>query len=229
MITYGQYSKNIPQKIFLNLLELLILWISYMILFNGWGDIILGWLKIPTHEGNHLRRSSIFTMEILIFLSYVATTVFFVRRKISWIEALNLPIAFALYYIGFALLGYNSMQAVNWIDWLGVALVIIGASFHFVAELERHIFKKDPQNKGRLYTKGLWSLSRHVNYFSDLLWVTGFSLITRNWWSVLIIIFLFTFFYFYNIPLQEKYLAEKYGEQFQEYKQKTKSLIPFII
>jgi protein-S-isoprenylcysteine O-methyltransferase Ste14 len=229
MITYGQYSKSIPQKILVIVLEIVILWLSYMILFKGWGDQVLSWLKIYPTGGNHLRHSLLFTMNILLFLSYLATILVFVRRQITWAEAFNLPLAFALYYLGFSLLGYNTEQAVNWIDWFGVALVIIGLGMHFLAELQRHIFKKNPQNKGRLMTTGLWSISRHVNYFSDLVWVTGFSLITRNWWSVLIIIFLFSFFYFYNIPLQEKYLAQKYKEQFVEYKQRTKALIPFIL
>ena len=30
------------------------------------------------------------------------------------------------------------------------------------------------------------------------------------------------------IPLLDKYLAEKYGDEFEEYSQKTKKLIPLI-
>ncbi len=229
MIQYGEYSKSTVQKIFIISTEIIILWISYMILFRGWGENVIDWLNIPLTEGNHLRKSLLFAMEILVFLAYLSTILVFIKRKISWTEALNLPFAYAIYYIGFALLGYNSQQVVNWIDLLGVILVIFGLSLHFVAELELHLFKKDPHNKGKLLTTGLWSLSRHVNYFADLLWVTGFALITRNWWSTLVIIFLFVFFYFFNIPIQEKYLSEKYKQQFLQYKQKTKSLIPFIL
>jgi protein-S-isoprenylcysteine O-methyltransferase Ste14 len=229
MITYGQYSKSIAQKILVIVLEIIILWLSYMILFKCLGDQVLSWLKIQPTGGNHLRHSLLFTMNILLFISYLATILVFVRRQITWAEAFNQPLAFALYYLGFALLGYNTPQSVTWIDWLGVALVIIGLSMHFVAELQRHKFKKNPENKGRLMTTGLWSISRHANYFSDLVWVTGFSLLTRNWWSGLIIIFLLSFFYFYNIPLQEKYLAQKYKEQFDQYKKQTKAFIPFIL
>ncbi len=229
MITYGDYSKNTAQKLTLIILELIILWISYMILFRQWGDKVLEWLDLLPTGGNHLRRSLLMSLNILLFLTYLPTIFVFVKRRITWAEAINLPFAFALYYLGFALLGYNSAQVPNYIDWIGLILVILGLSLHFVSELERHKFKKNPQNKGKLLTTGVWSISRHVNYFSDLLWVTGFSMITRNWWSVLIILFLFSFFYFYNIPLQEKYLAKKYGQQFEQYKANTKALIPFII
>ncbi len=229
MITYGQYSKNTPQKIFILIAQIIILWVAYMILFKGWGDSFLTWLNIPPTSGNHLRRSLLMTINILLFISYLGTILVFVRRKITWAEALNLPVAFAIYYLGFALLGYNKPQDVNWIDWLGVALVIIGLSMHFISELQRHQFKKDPRNKGHLLTTGLWSLSRHINYFSDMVWVIGFALVTRNWWSLLIIMYLFVFFYFFNIPVQEKYLSQKYAQEFEQYCKRTKKFIPFIL
>ena len=127
------------------------------------------------------------------------------------------------------MLGYNTLSDVSLIDWLGAALVITGLSLHLTAEWQRYKFKKNPQNQGKLMTSGLWSLSRHINYLGDLLWVSGMAMITRNWWSVIIVLFLFVFFYFFNIPVQEKYLQQKYGEQFIQYKQNVKSLIPWIL
>lgn len=61
------------------------------------------------------------------------------------------------------------------------------------------------------------------------MWVSGYSLLTHNGWSITIGIALFLFFYFLNIPIQERYLESKYGEQFEAYKKKTKSLIPFLL
>ncbi len=229
MITYGSYSRSLPQKVILVVLELVILYVSYLILFKGLGNDVLKMLGLPLKSVNHLRCSIIFTLNVILFLAYLPTIFVFVRRKISWQEAVSLPIAFSVYYLGFSLLGYYVPKATNWVDWFGVVLFILGVSLHFTAELQRFMFKKDSHNKGKLLTTGLWRLSRHVNYFADLLWVTGFAMVTRNWWSVLIVAFLFVFFYFFNIPLQEKHLAQKYGSQFQEYKSKTKALIPFIL
>ncbi len=229
VITYGQYSKNTGQKILLLALELVTIWISYMILFKGWGSWVIQKLGMYDTGGNHFRHSLIFTFNVVLFLAYLPTVLVFVRRQITWGEAVNIAFAFALYYIGFALLGYNVELMPGWVDWLGVVLFLLGISLHLVAEWQRHVFKKDPQNKGKLLTTGLWSLSRHVNYFADLLWVTGYALVTRNPWSGLIVLFLFVFFYFFNIPVQEKYLAEKYGEQFEQYRKQTKALIPFVL
>ncbi len=229
MIVYDSYSKSWPQKIILVVLELVVLYISYLILFKGLGDQVLRWFGLPLKPVNHLRCAIIFTFNVILFLAYLPTIFVFVKRKISWQEAISLPIAFGVYYLGFALLGYFVPVAPNWIDWLGVVLFISGISLHLAAEYQRFKFKQNPQNQGKLLTRGLWRLSRHVNYFADLLWVTGFAMVTHNWWSALIVVFLFVFFYFFNIPLQEKHLSQKYGEQFYQYKSKTKALIPFIL
>ncbi|GEM_PF-582636 len=229
MITYEKYSKNLWQKALIILLELITIGISYYILFNNLGEAIINLLHIPYTGGNHLRHSLLFTANIIIFLAYLPTILIFVKRKISWEEAFSVPLAFALYYIGFSLLGYNTLSDVSLIDWLGAALVITGLSLHLTAEWQRYKFKQNPQNQGKLMTTGLWSLSRHINYFGDLLWVSGMAMITRNWWSVIIVLFLFVFFYFFNIPVQEKYLQQKYSEEFTRYKKNVKALIPWIL
>ncbi len=229
MIDYSKNSRNLPQKIVLITLEIIFIYLSYLILFKDWGYYVIHWLNLRLTPGNHLRYAMILTFNITVFLAYLPTILVFVRRKMTWQETFSIPLAFAVYYIGFALLAYNVPLVPDWIDWLGAILFVIGVSMHLAAEYQRHIFKKNPENQGKLITNGLWALSRHVNYFSDLLWVSGYALVTRNWWSVIIPVLLFVFFYFYNIPLQEKHLAEKYGTQFTEYKNKTKALIPFII
>ncbi len=228
MITYDEYAKNIPQKLFIVIAEILIIYLSYLILFGDVGQKLFQWLHLPV-EGNALRRKIVFVFNILLFFSYLATILVFVKRKVNWKEAFSLPVAFGTYYIGFALLSYHKAQPVNWIDYLGILLFLFGASTHFIAELQRHKFKQNPDNKGKLFTGGLWRFSRHYNYFADLMWVMGYVLVSRNWWSLIILILLFVFFYFFNIPLLEKYLSDKYGEQFEEYKRQTKSLIPFVL
>ncbi|MBU2045605.1 MAG: DUF1295 domain-containing protein, partial [Bacteroidetes bacterium] len=70
--------------------------------------------------------------------------------------------------------------------------------------------------------------SRHINYFEDILWVIAYALITKNVWSVTIPLFLFSFFAFYNAPKLDKYLKEKYGNDYDDYAKRTKMLIPFI-
>lgn len=37
--------------------------------------------------------------------------------------------------------------------------------FEVFGDRQSEVFKKLPQNKGKLLTSGLWSLTRHPNYF----------------------------------------------------------------
>ena len=57
--------------------------------------------------------------------------------------------------------------------WAVLAMIIwtIGFYFEVAGDYQLQQFKKKPENKGQLLTTGLWSLTRHPNYFGDgLLW-----------------------------------------------------------
>jgi len=56
-------------------------------------------------------------------------------------------------------------------DVIGFTLFGIGLMFEVVGDYQLKAFKKDPKNKGQVLRTGLWSLTRHPNYFGDaLLW-----------------------------------------------------------
>ena len=117
---------------------------------------------------------------------------------------------------------------VDYIDGFGVILFIFGSFLNTGGEILRNKWKKIPENKGKIYTKGFFRYSRHINYFGDLLWVSAYAIITRNWYSVSIPILLFCLFAFYNAPMLDRYLKERYGKDYDAYAAKTKMLIPFI-
>lgn len=49
----------------------------------------------------------------------------------------------------------------------GVVLWTIGFVFEALGDWQLARFKRDPANRGKLLTTGLWSLTRHPNYFGD--------------------------------------------------------------
>jgi steroid 5-alpha reductase family enzyme len=153
---------------------------------------------------------------------------FLLKRKIPWEESVSVPFAFALYYVGYALFVLPVEKPIDWIDFSAIILFFIGSILNTGGEILRARWKKDPASKGRLYTKGFFRYSMHINYFGDFLWVCAYAIITRNWYSISIPIFLFCFFVFYNIPKLDKYLNQKYGKSFEDYSKHTKRFIPFI-
>jgi steroid 5-alpha reductase family enzyme len=228
MDLYSQKSKSVPQKIIIHLLEIFFLWLSYWILFLQGGNFIQNKLGIYNAANAITRREIISVFNIIIFLRLAFMMFYLLKRKIPWEESISVPYAFALYYVGYSLLVLPTNQAIDWIDYAAILLFAIGCTLNTIGEILRDEWKKNPENKGRIYTKGFFKYSMHINYFGDLLWVTAYAVVTRNWYSVLIPVFLFCFFTFYNIPMLDKHLRKKYGKGFEEYAEKTKKLIPFI-
>jgi steroid 5-alpha reductase family enzyme len=115
----------------------------------------------------------------------------------------------------------------------GIALWIAGFLIEVVADLQKSAFKK--AGKPGLITTGVWSWSRHPNYFGEaLLWwalylyvvpaLTGFF-----WISVLGPVFITILLLFVSgIPLLEKSADAKHGSDpaYREYKRRTSVFIP---
>lgn len=228
MELYGKNSKSIPQKIIINILELLILWLSYWILFQDGGFYLNKYFHIQNSIGYLDRRIIIFSFNIIIFIRLAFMMIVFLKRKIPWQESVSVPFAFALYYIGFSILVLPTNKTIDWIDILAIFLFLFGCYLNSWSEYQRNKWKFNTENKGRIYTEGLFKYSRHINYFGDILWVTAYSVITRNWYSITLPIFIFCFFAFYNAPKLDNYLKSKYGNEYDEYAKKTKMLIPFL-
>jgi steroid 5-alpha reductase family enzyme len=73
-------------------------------------------------------------------------------------------------------------------DCLGLALWIFGFLFETVADRQLRNFKKNPANSGRVMRSGLWSLSRHPNYFGEtvLWWGIGLLALPGDGWLSLV-------------------------------------------
>ena len=226
MDLYHQKDRSIPQKIVLLVLEILMIAISYWVLFAGGFEFIFS-PKLP-NPGNEIRHGLLFAFNLIVFVRMGVTMFHLVKRRIPWEEAFSIPFAFALYFVGFSILGYQANAEPDLLDLLAIALFISGSWLNTGSELARDKWKKNPANQGQLYTIGLFRYSMHINYFGDLLWVLAYALVTRNLYALLIPLLLFCFFAFYNIPKLDAYLASRYGQQFEDYKRKTKKLIPFV-
>lgn len=111
----------------------------------------------------------------------------------------------------------------------GTILYIAGSIISTLSEYQRKLFKSDSNNKGKLYTDGLFSITRHPNYFADLLLFTGWMTITNNIKMLILPIGMYFGFRKQHIPEIESYLASKYSSQWPDYEKNVKSLIPFVL
>jgi steroid 5-alpha reductase family enzyme len=80
-------------------------------------------------------------------------------------------------------------------DGLGIALFVVGFAFETIADRQLVRFKRDPENRGKVMRAGLWSRSRHPNYFGEavLWWGLGLLALPAGGWLALIGPLLITF------------------------------------
>lgn len=229
MELYGTESNSILQKALIHAAELFLLLISWWLLFGGGGAWVSDTFGINNAASEaYPRREILFLFNIVTFFRFAYMMFFLLRRKIPFEEMFSVPMAFAVYFVGFSLLVLPISKPPDVLDVFAVGLFVLGCVLNTVGEALRGRWKNAAGNRGKLYTGGFFRYSRHINYFGDILWVTGYAVLTRNLYSAAIPALLFCFFAFYNAPKLDEYLRVKYGKDFRAYERQTKMLIPFI-
>ena len=117
----------------------------------------------------------------------------------------------------------------------GLLIWGFGFAFEVIADLQKSRFRANPDNKGEFIQTGLWSRSRHPNYFGEIVLWVGVALIAlpvlRGWQWIALISPLFVTLLLTRvsgIPLLEKKADAKWGgqEDYEAYKKRTPVLIP---
>ena len=111
------------------------------------------------------------------------------------------------------------------------ALWLIGFVIEAIGDAQLRTFVRQPSNKGKLMTTGLWKYSRHPNYFGELMqwWALGLlALNVPNGWIGLAGPLLLTLLItkISGVPLAEARQVDK--PQWQAYKARTSVLIPWF-
>ena len=60
---------------------------------------------------------------------------------------------------------------------IGFLLWVLGFVIEILADNQKKIFRKNPINKGKFISSGLWAWSRHPNYFGEIILWLGISVI----------------------------------------------------
>jgi steroid 5-alpha reductase family enzyme len=106
----------------------------------------------------------------------VRFAIFWILQAV-WVLIVSLPCLFV--NAGDASLGAALHRNKEWsdIDSIGLALWIVGIVCETVGDQQKLWFKRDPKNAKTFCNCGLWSWSRHPNYFGEiLLWWGMFAI-----------------------------------------------------
>ena len=133
-----------------------------------------------------------------------------------------------------AITSFNRVE-VGAVAVIGLVVWITGFAIEVVADSQKTRFRKDPENKDKFISTGLWSRSRHPNYFGEIVLWIGVTLIAvpvlEGWqWIGLISPVFVTLLLtrVSGVPLLEAKADKKWGgqEDYEAYKASTPVLIP---
>ncbi|MGO4488970.1 DUF1295 domain-containing protein [Microbacterium sp. 2RAF4] len=128
-----------------------------------------------------------------------------------------------------------SRAPIGWLTVVGIVVWVLGMVIEIVADAQKSAFHADPRNRDEFIRTGLWSRSRHPNYFGEIvIWVGVFVtaapvLVGWQWvalLSPLFVILLLT--RVSGIPLLEARAEKKWGDRadYVAYREQTPVLIP---
>lgn len=125
----------------------------------------------------------------------------------------------------------SSVNEFYWWNGLGIVVWLVGFGYETIGDYELTKFKKEGHNHGKLLTTGLWSTTRHPNYFGEALGWWGIFLVslndTRNIWGIIGPVTITLLLLFVSgVPLLEKKYKDR--PDFIAYAKKTPKFVPFI-
>jgi steroid 5-alpha reductase family enzyme len=118
---------------------------------------------------------------------------------------------------------------------VGFLVWAFGFAIEVVADSQKSRFSANPDNKGKFIQTGLWSRSRHPNYFGEIMLWVGIAIIAlpvlQGWQWVALISPIFVTLLITRVsgvPMLEKKADKKWGgrEDYESYKKRTPVLIP---
>ena len=133
------------------------------------------------------------------------------------------------------LIAAHARGALSYVDGLAIVILVIALGGEGIADFQLRRFKANSQNRGQICDVGLWSWSRHPNYFFEwLLWCafalpalsdpiaypTGaFALLAPVMMYVLLV-------HVSGIPPLEAHMQASRGERFDRYKARVSAFWP---
>jgi steroid 5-alpha reductase family enzyme len=140
----------------------------------------------------------------------------------------SLPLVFAIF-----LAAHVPTPAFRLQDYLGLAILFVGIVGEAVADAQLKRFRSNPANKGRVCDTGLWSWSRHPNYFFQWLGWLAYPVIAiapgYPWGFAALAAPIFMFWilnYVTGVPPLEAQMERSRGAAWRAYQARTSRFFP---
>ena len=109
---------------------------------------------------------------------------------------------------------------------IGIGLVVFGIYLNYSAKRKSRLFDMVMEN--RLITTGVYGIVRNPVYSAILLVCTGVIFIVNNVVLFIVPIICWIYITVFLILTEEKWLVERYGQEYEEYCKKVNRCIPWF-
>jgi steroid 5-alpha reductase family enzyme len=144
--------------------------------------------------------------------------VFVLQALLAWFISLPLSVA------------TQSKNPLNNLDFIGIALWILGMSYQVIGDAQLAKFKSKPENKGKVLASGVWKYTRLPNYFGESVVWWGFYLMALGagaplWLVTSPLLINFLLVKVSGVPMWEQDIAER-RPAYRDYILSTSAFIP---
>ena len=147
----------------------------------------------------------------------------FFQAQAGFVTVFSLPFAFVAVDEG----------SVSPLVWVGAVLATISIAGEVSADRQLAAWRADPANAGRTCRAGLWSISRHPNYFFEWLHWVGWAVIAlgspTGWVAAFVPVFLLVLlFRVTGIPETEAQALRSRGDDYRAYQDEVSIFVPWF-
>jgi protein-S-isoprenylcysteine O-methyltransferase Ste14 len=114
---------------------------------------------------------------------------------------------------------------------IGMALFVIGLliRIYSILTLKQYFtYSVAKVENHKIIETGLYKFIRHPGYLGQLIIFIGISASISNWLSMLLMMIPVLLGYLYRIKVEEKFMTAQFGEDYKNYQERTKRIIPMI-
>ena len=134
-------------------------------------------------------------------------------------------IVFTAFLFQFTNLYVQNKVVDNLFDCLGLVIILFGVLIRMAARGHKKAFS---QKSEELVTSGLYQHTRNPMYLGSFSLGAGFILIVWPWWSLFLFAGMFYLRFNKQMVKEEKFLFEKFGQQYNDYCKEVPRIFPKI-